>query len=153
MCLRKQQQQQGQHLKEGKESETKLAGWNSATCKQSPSAQEAVLLANNTHVFGGCAFTCRLFLAGACMSHSFSPGISASSHLQLTQVSRCECGSDDKWSLEFCPVFFAPDFIVSQLKFFEKIWCIFPDNRLFLNERHLENSNVCFPTLIYFSLW
>lgn len=129
LCLRKQQQQQWQHIKEGKERETllglstKSAVWKSSTCKQSCSAQEAVLSIKNTHVLRGSGFTSRLFLSGACMFSSFSPGISVSSYLRLTGGSRSECGSDDKRNLEFhlfSSFFFAPDFILSWLKFFGK---------------------------------
>lgn len=120
LWLRKQQQQQWQHIKERKGREagsslsTKSAGWKSSTCKQSPSTQEAVLSINNTHVLGGSGLFFGLFLSGACTFSSFPPGIPASSSLQLTGGSMCECGSDDKWILEFGPVFFASDFIPAE---------------------------------------
>lgn len=55
LWLRKQQQQQWQHIKERKGREagsslsTESAGWKSSTCKQSPSTQEAVLSINQQH--------------------------------------------------------------------------------------------------------
>lgn len=129
LCLRKQQQQQWQHIKEGKERETlsslstKSAVWKSSTCKQSCSRR--LCYQSRTHMFSE---VLGLLPGSFCLELACSP--------HFLQVSQCPPTSgwlgapglsvgvmiNGTWSFIFSHLFFffVPDFILSRLKFFGK---------------------------------